>query len=109
MQHLVTELNVEASRLARKVADEVEAETGIPRYVAGVLGPTSKTLSLSPNVNDPGFRAITFDQLAEEYTEAASARFDGGSDIIISEPTSNTWKPKTAIHAVHQPLEIRGE
>lgn len=109
MQHLVTELNVEASRLARKVADEVEAETGIPRYVAGVLGPTSKTLSLSPNVNDPGFRAITFDQLAEEYTEAALGLIDGGSDIIMIETIFDTLNAKAAIYAVHQAFEIRGE
>ena len=82
MEDLVPELNRAAAAVARQVADEVEAETGIPRYVAGVLGPTSKTCSISPDVNDPGYRAITFDQLVEEYIEATEGLMDGGADII---------------------------
>ncbi|MDF1764124.1 MAG: methionine synthase, partial [Oleibacter sp.] len=109
MEDLVPELNYAAAALARKVADEVEAETGIPRYVAGVLGPTSKTCSISPDVNDPGFRAITFDQLAEEYVEATHALMDGGADIILIETIFDTLNAKAAIYAVQEVFERRGE
>ena len=109
MEDLVPELNRVAAALARQVCDEVEQETGIPRYVAGVLGPTSKTLSISPDVNDPGFRAITFDQLVEEYIEATEALMDGGSDIILIETVFDTLNAKAAIYAVQSVFEARGE
>lgn len=109
MEDLVPELNFEAAALARRVADEVEAETGIPRYVAGVLGPTSKTCSISPDVNDPGYRAITFDQLVEEYIEATESLMDGGSDLILIETVFDTLNAKAAIFAVQEVFEQRGE
>ncbi|WP_036535704.1 methionine synthase [Oceanobacter kriegii] len=109
LEELVPELNREAAALARRVCDDVEAETGVPRYVAGVLGPTSKTCSISPDVNDPGYRAITFDQLVEEYTEATEALMDGGSDIILIETIFDTLNAKAAIYAVQGVFEARGE
>ena len=109
MEDLVPELNREAAALARRVADEVEAATGIPRYVAGVLGPTSKTASISPDVNDPGFRAITFDQLVTEYVEATHALMDGGADLILIETIFDTLNAKAAIFAAQDVFEQRGE
>lgn len=109
MEELVPELNCEAAALARRVADEVEAETGTPRYVAGVLGPTSKTASISPDVNDPGFRNISFDQLVEEYVEATESLMDGGADIILIETVFDTLNAKAAIFAVQEAFERKGE
>lgn len=109
LEELVPELNTAAAALARKVADEVEAETGIPRYVAGVLGPTSKTASISPDVNDPGYRNITFDQLVEEYVEATEGLMDGGADIILIETVFDTLNAKAAIFAVQEAFERKGE
>jgi len=109
MEDLVPELNREAAALARRVADEVEQETGIARYVAGVLGPTSKTCSISPDVNDPGFRAITFDQLVEEYAEATHALMDGGADLILIETIFDTLNAKAAVFAAQGVFEERGE
>ena len=83
MQSLVGELNLEAARLARRIADEVSAKTGQQRFVAGALGPTSRTASLSPDVNDPGFRNINFDELVTCYSQAARALIEGGVDIIL--------------------------
>ncbi|MDP2608511.1 MULTISPECIES: methionine synthase [unclassified Oceanobacter] len=109
LEDLVPELNREAAAIARRVCDEVEAETGIPRYVAGVLGPTSKTCSISPDVNDPGYRAITFDQLVEEYTEATAALMDGGADLILIETIFDTLNAKAAVFAVQGVFEARDE
>jgi 5-methyltetrahydrofolate--homocysteine methyltransferase len=109
LEDLVPELNREAAALARRVCDQVEQETGIPRYVAGVLGPTSKTCSISPDVNDPGYRAITFDQLVSEYTEATEALMDGGADIILIETIFDTLNAKAAIYAVQGVFEARDE
>ncbi|WP_246624796.1 methionine synthase [Oceanobacter mangrovi] len=109
LEELVPELNREAAALARRVCDEVTATTGVQRYVAGVLGPTSKTCSISPDVNDPGFRAITFDQLVEEYTEATEGLMDGGADIILIETIFDTLNAKAAIYAVQGVFEARGE
>ena len=72
-EHLVREINVESARLARRLADEYQAKDGRPRFVAGAVGPTNKTLSLSPDVNDPGYRAITFDDLVGAYREQIAA------------------------------------
>jgi 5-methyltetrahydrofolate--homocysteine methyltransferase len=80
LEGLVYELNRSAAELARRVADGVAAETGRPRFVAGAIGPTSRTASLSPNVNDPGYRNVSFDELAATYGEAAGALIDGGVD-----------------------------
>ncbi|MFC3679965.1 methionine synthase [Bacterioplanoides pacificum] len=109
LEALVPELNREAAALARRVAEQVEAETGVPRYVAGVLGPTSKTASISPDVNDPGFRNITFDQLVEEYVEATTALMDGGADLILIETVFDTLNAKAAIFAVQEAFERQGE
>jgi len=109
LETLVPELNREAAALARRVAEQVEAETGVPRYVAGVLGPTSKTASISPDVNDPGFRNITFDQLVDEYVEATEALMDGGADLILIETVFDTLNAKAAIFAVQEAFERQGE
>ncbi|ASP39735.1 methionine synthase [Bacterioplanes sanyensis] len=109
LEDLVPELNREAARIARQVADEVSATTGTARFVAGVLGPTSKTASISPDVNDPGYRAITFDQLVAEYTEATDALIDGGADLILIETVFDTLNAKAAIYAAQGVFELRGE
>ncbi len=99
MEALVYEINVAAARLAREAADKYSTPEK-PRFVAGVLGPTSKTLSISPDVNDPGFRAITFEALAEDYREAARGLIEGGADIILIETIFDTLNAKAAIFAV---------
>jgi 5-methyltetrahydrofolate--homocysteine methyltransferase len=102
MEELVTEFNEQGARIARKVADDVAAETGQPRYVAGVLGPTSRTASLSPDVNDPGFRNTNFEELRETYLEATRALAEGGADFILIETVFDTLNAKAAIFAVEQ-------
>ncbi|WP_322527430.1 methionine synthase [Salinicola sp. LHM] len=109
MESLTAELNREAARLAREVCDAVAAETGIPRYVAGVLGPTSRTASLSPDVNDPARRNVTFDQLRDNYTEAATALIEGGADLILIETIFDTLNAKAAIYALEALFEARGK
>ena len=105
---LVEELNASAARLAREVADDVSAASGVPRFVAGVLGPTNRTCSLSPDVSDPGARNVTFDELAATYTEAAAALIDGGVDLILIETIFDTLNAKAAIHALEELFETRG-
>jgi 5-methyltetrahydrofolate--homocysteine methyltransferase len=101
MQSLVTELNREAAALARRVADECEAaDPARPRFVAGVLGPTSRTASLSPDVNDPGFRAVTFDELVAAYAEATRALVAGGADLLLVETIFDTLNAKAALFAI---------
>ncbi|WP_016854930.1 methionine synthase [Halomonas smyrnensis] len=109
MEALVAELNRESARLARAVCDAVAEETGVPRFVAGVLGPTSRTASLSPDVNDPAKRNVTFDQLRENYREAAEALIEGGSDLILIETIFDTLNAKAAIYALEELFEDRGE
>ncbi|MGK0249527.1 MAG: 5-methyltetrahydrofolate--homocysteine methyltransferase [Oleispira sp.] len=108
LEHLVPELNEMAARIAREVCDEITAETGITRFVAGVLGPTSKTASISPDVNDPSFRNITFDALVSEYTEATHNLIKGGSDLILIETIFDTLNAKAAIYAVQGVFEDIG-
>src|SRR5580700_1724274 len=108
MESLVGELNLAAARLARRVADEVTAETRTQRFVAGALGPTSRTASLSPDVNDPGFRNITFDELAAGYALAARALIEGGVDIILIETVFDTLNAKAALFAVRGVLDECG-
>src|SRR5271170_5219494 len=105
MESLVGELNLEAARLARRVADEVTARTGRQRFVAGALGPTSRTASLSPDVNDPGYRNITFDELASGYSEAARALVAGGVDAILIETIFDTLNAKAALYAVREVID----
>jgi 5-methyltetrahydrofolate--homocysteine methyltransferase len=109
MEALVYELNVEGARLAREAADAKTAETpDRPRFVAGVLGPTSRTCSLSPDVNNPGYRNVTFDELVENYTEATRGLIEGGSDLILIETIFDTLNAKAAIFAVQEVFEEIG-
>lgn len=109
MESISHEINLVAAQLARKVADEVTAETpDKPRYVAGVLGPTNRTCSISPDVNDPGFRNVSFDQLVEAYTESVDGLINGGADIILIETIFDTLNAKAAIFAVDQYFEDHG-
>lgn len=101
MQSLAYELNVASARCARKAADEYTAkDPSRPRFVAGAIGPLNKTLSLSPDVNNPGFRAVTFDTVAAAYTEQVKGLVDGGVDIILIETIFDTLNAKAAIYAV---------
>jgi 5-methyltetrahydrofolate--homocysteine methyltransferase len=103
MESLAYELNVASARVAKQSAAEYTAKTpDKPRFVAGVLGPTSRTASMSPDVNDPGFRNIFFDELVEAYTEATRGLIDGGADIILIETIFDTLNAKAAIFAVDQ-------
>lgn len=109
MEDLVSEINRESAKLARRVADEFTAKTpDKPRFVAGVLGPTSRTCSLSPDVNDPAFRNVTFDELVDNYTEATHALIEGGVDIILIETIFDTLNAKAAIFAVYQVFDEVG-
>ncbi|MFJ2983566.1 MULTISPECIES: methionine synthase [unclassified Pseudomonas] len=106
MESLVYELNVEGARIARQVADAKTLETpDKPRFVAGVLGPTSRTCSISPDVNDPGYRNVTFDELVENYIEATRGLIEGGADLILIETIFDTLNAKAAIFAVQQVFE----
>ncbi|MEX6503780.1 methionine synthase [Pseudomonas zhanjiangensis] len=109
MEELVYELNVEGARLARAVADAKTAETpDRPRFVAGVLGPTSRTCSISPDVNNPGYRNVTFDELVDNYTEATRGLIEGGADLILIETIFDTLNAKAAIFAVQEVFEQLG-
>ena len=100
MQSLSAEINFAGARLAREACDEVFAATGIPRYVAGVLGPTNRTCSISPDVNDPGYRNVSFDELVSAYRESTKALIDGGADIIMVETIFDTLNAKAALFAI---------
>jgi len=108
MQSLTYELNLEAARLARAAADKFATDDK-PRFVAGVLGPTNRTASLSPDVNNPGFRNINFDDLCETYLEATRALVDGGSDIILVETIFDTLNAKAALFAIEDYFETSGK
>ncbi len=101
MEHLAYEMNKTAAQIAREVCDEVTAANpDKPRFVAGVIGPTSRTCSISPDVNDPAFRNVTFDELVDNYTESTLALIEGGADIILIETVFDTLNAKAAIFAV---------
>lgn len=109
-EHLVREINVESARLARRLADEYQAKDGRPRFVAGAIGPTNKTLSLSPDVNDPGYREIDWDHLVDVYKEQAAALVEGGADFILIETVFDTLNAKAGIMAVrHLEAELGRE
>jgi 5-methyltetrahydrofolate--homocysteine methyltransferase len=109
MEDLAYELNLESTRLVRAVVDAMSARTpDRPRFVAGVLGPTNRTASISPDVNDPGFRNIHFDQLVEAYTEALRGLIDGGADLILIETVFDTLNAKAAAFAVDGFAEANG-
>jgi len=105
LQDLAYEMNVAAAKLARDAADEVERATGRVHLVAGALGPTNRTASLSPDVNDPGYRAVTFDQLVAAYSEATHGLIAGGADILLVETIFDTLNAKAALFAVRSVLD----
>jgi len=109
MESLSAEINFEAARLARVCADAWTAKTpDRPRYVAGVLGPTNRTCSISPDVNDPAYRNVTFNQLVEAYRESTRALVEGGCDLIMIETVFDTLNAKAAIYAVQTEMEALG-
>jgi 5-methyltetrahydrofolate--homocysteine methyltransferase len=109
LEHLVYELNFEAAKLARGAADAYEAKDGgSPRYVAGAVGPTNRTASISPDVNDPGFRNVRFDELVAAYSEAAGGLIDGGVDLLLLETIFDTLNAKAALFAIDRIFEARG-
>ncbi len=108
-EHLVREINVASAQIARKAADEYAAKDGRPRFVAGAIGPTNKTLSLSPDVNDPGFREIDFDELKAVYREQTDALLEGGVDFILIETVFDTLNAKAGIMAAYEAGVARGE
>ena len=109
LEETVYELNLQGARLARSVADEfTQKQPNKPRFVAGVLGPTNRTATLSPDVNNPGFRNVSFDELASNYHEATAALVEGGVDIILIETVFDTLNAKAAIYAVQQYFDEQG-
>jgi 5-methyltetrahydrofolate--homocysteine methyltransferase len=108
MEELVYELNYESAKIAKKVALEFTAkEPHKPRFVAGSIGPTNKTASMSPNVNDPGYRAISFDALRVSYKEQVEALLDGGADLLLVETIFDTLNAKAALFAIEEVKEER--
>jgi 5-methyltetrahydrofolate--homocysteine methyltransferase len=99
---LVRDINVAAARIIREAVDAASARDGVPRFVAGAMGPTNKTLSLSPDVEDPGFREVSFDEVKAVYREQAAALMEGGSDFILIETVFDTLNCKAAIMAVKE-------
>jgi 5-methyltetrahydrofolate--homocysteine methyltransferase len=109
MEDLAYEMNLAAARLARTAADEAtKATPGRPRWVAGALGPTNRTASISPDVNNPGFRAITFDELVEAYGEQIRGLIDGGVDLLLIETVFDTLNAKAAGYAALQAFDEAG-
>ena len=107
-EHLVRELNLESAKLARLCCEEVEARDGKRRFVAGSIGPTNKTLSLSPDVNDPGFREIDFDYLKTVYREQCDALIEGGVDFLLIETIFDTLNAKCAAMAAQEAADACG-
>ena len=109
MEDLVYEINYEAAKLAKEAADCISKKTpDKPRFVAGILGPTNRTASLSPDVNRPGFRNISFDELVDAYTDAVKGLCDGGSDILLVETIFDTLNAKAAVFAIKTYFEKNG-
>ena len=109
LEGLAREMNVSAARLARAAADAAEErEPDRPRFVAGALGPTNKTLSISPDVNDPGARGVTFEGLAAAYREAAEGLIEGGVDILLVETIFDTLNAKAAVYAIEEAFDELG-
>ena len=108
MQDIAYELNFEGARLVRAAALTAENEDKRKRFVAGAIGPTNRTASISPDVSNPGFRAITFDQLREAYAEQVRGLLDGGADLLLIETIFDTLNAKAAIHAILDETEARG-
>jgi 5-methyltetrahydrofolate--homocysteine methyltransferase len=108
MSDLAYELNLEGARLARAAAERVSAEDGKPRFVAGAIGPTNRTASISPNVSNPGYRAVTFDDLRIAYGEQVKGLLDGGADLLLVETIFDTLNAKAALYAIAEITEERG-
>ena len=109
LESLSYELNVAGARLARQACDEYSAKApGRPRFVAGSMGPTNRTLSISPDVNDPSARAVTFDQMRDAYRDQIRGLIDGGSDVLLIETITDTLNTKAALVACAEEFEARG-
>ena len=108
LEEFVAEINLESARIARRAADEARAQDGRPRWVAGALGPTSRTASLSPDVNDPGYRNTSFEALRRTYGTAARALIEGGADLLFVETIFDTLNAKAALYAVAEAFEELG-
>ncbi len=109
LQHIVYDLNYHSAKIAREVADEFTAKNpDKPRFVAGSIGPTNRTASLSPDVNDPGFRAVSYDQLVDAYSDQVRALIDGGCDLLLVETVFDTLNAKAALFAIDQVQEEKG-
>ncbi len=109
LQEAVYDINYESAKIAREVADEITAqEPDKPRFVAGSIGPTNRTASISPDVNNPGFRAITFDELRIAYAEQVGALIDGGADILLVETIFDTLNAKAALFAIDEVQTAKG-
>jgi 5-methyltetrahydrofolate--homocysteine methyltransferase len=108
LERAVRDINVAAAAIAREAADAAEARDGRPRLVAGAIGPTNKTLSLSPDVNDPAYRDMTFMEVAESYREQAEALMEGGADIILIETIFDTLNAKAALWGIWEAFDALG-
>lgn len=110
LEHLVYEINFQAAKIAKEVAEEfTRKEPNKPRFVAGSMGPTTKLASMSPDVNNPGFRAITFDQLAVAFKEQAKGLLDGGADMLLLETITDTLNVKAALFAIQELFDETGK
>ncbi|MFT6054042.1 MAG: 5-methyltetrahydrofolate--homocysteine methyltransferase [Candidatus Endobugula sp.] len=110
LEYAVYDINYKSARIAREVADEITAlDPHKPRFVAGSIGPTNRTASLSPDVNDPGYRAVTFDQLVTAYKEQVIALTDGGVDLLLVETVFDTLNAKAALFAIEEVSEEKGK
>jgi len=108
MEEIVYELNLEGARVARAAAEIAQEKDGRRRFVAGAIGPTNRTLSISPDVNNPGYRAVTFDEVRDAYAEQVHGLVDGGSDLILIETIFDTLNAKAAIMAIRRVFEEKG-
>src|SRR6201994_3312265 len=108
MEGIAYELNLAGARLAHEAARRASREDGRPRFVAGAIGPTNRTASISPDVSNPGFRAVTFDQLREAYAEQARGLVEGGADLLLLETIFDTLNAKAALYAIAELFEARG-
>ena len=109
LEHAVYDINYESAKIAKEAAEEFTLmEPDKPRYVAGSMGPTNRTASISPDVNDPGYRAVTFDQLVAAYKQQSEALIDGGADILLVETIFDTLNAKAALFAIEEVLDEKG-
>src|SRR5688572_9245406 len=110
LEHIIYDLNYQSAKIAREVADEfTKAEPNKPRFVAGAMGPTNKTASLSPDVNNPGFRAITFDELVKAFKDQAKGLIDGGVDVLLLETIIDTLNVKAALFGIQELFDEIGK